>query len=147
MKTEPLVLYEVRTPGLKRREMEAYARRLRGEVAGGRPFCCLVTSDEELQRMNREFLGKDYATDVLSFPSGDEAGGLGDIAISWQRAQEQSEGEGHDTGMELRVLLLHGVLHLLGYDHETDRGRMKRAEGKWRRSLGLAGGLIERAGR
>lgn len=147
MRTEPLVLYEVKTPGLKRRELEAYARRLRDEVAGGRPFCCLVTTDGELQRMNREFLGKDYATDVLSFPSGDEAGPMGDIAISWERVTEQASGEGHDEGTELRVLLLHGVLHLLGYDHETDRGRMKRAEVKWRKAMGLAVGLIERAGR
>lgn len=147
MKTEPLVLYEVRTPGLKRRELETFACALRDETAGGRPFCCLVTSDDELRRMNREFLGKDYATDVLSFPSGDEAGGLGDIAISWQRAREQGAAEGHDAATELRVLLLHGVLHLLGYDHETDRGRMKRAEVKWRTHFGLPGGLIERAGR
>ena len=89
MKTEPLVLFEVRTPGLKRREVEEFAHALRDEVAGGRPFCCLMTTDDELRRMNREFLGKDYATDVLSFPSGDGAGGLGDIAISWQRAREQ----------------------------------------------------------
>lgn len=147
MKTEPLVLFESRTPGLKRRELEAYARALRDEVAGGRPFCCLISSDDELRRMNREFLGKDYATDVLSFPSGDEAGGLGDIAISWQRAKEQAVAEGHGADTELRVLLLHGVLHLLGYDHERDRGRMKRAEVKWRKHFGLAGGLIERAGR
>jgi probable rRNA maturation factor len=147
MKTEPLVLYEVRTPGLKRRELEAFARALRDETAGGRSFCCLVTGDEALRRMNREFLGKDYATDVLSFPSGDEAGALGDIAISWRRAQEQGAAEGHDAATELRVLLLHGVLHLLGYDHETDRGRMKRAEVKWRTHFSLPGGLIERAGR
>lgn len=147
MNTEPLVLYEVRTPGLKRRELEAFARALRDETAGGRPFCCLVTSDDELRRMNREFLGKDYPTDVLSFPSGDEAGGLGDIAVSWQRAREQGASHGHGAAAELRVLLLHGVLHLLGYDHETDRGRMKRAEVRWRTRFALPGGLIERAGR
>ncbi len=147
MKTEPLVLFEVRTPGLKRREVEEFAHALRDEVAGGRPFCCLMTTDDELRRMNREFLGKDYATDVLSFPSGDGAGGLGDIAISWQRAREQGEAEGHGTAAEVRVLLLHGVLHLMGYDHETDRGRMKRVEVKWRKRFGLAGGLIERVGR
>ncbi len=147
MKTEPLVLFDVRTPGLKRRELEQFARELRDETAGGRGFCCLITTDDELRRMNREFLGKDYATDVLSFPSGDETGGLGDIAISWQRTREQGEAEGHGAGTEARVLLLHGVLHLLGYDHETDGGRMKRAEVKWRKRFGLAGGLIERAGR
>lgn len=147
MRAEPLVLYGVKTPGLGRRELGEFARRLRDEVAEGRPFCCLVTTDDELRRMNREFLGKDYATDVLSFPSGDEVGGLGDIAISWQRVKDQAAGEGHDAGTELRVLLLHGVLHLLGYDHEKDRGRMKRAEVKWRKAMGLAGGLIERAGR
>jgi probable rRNA maturation factor len=91
-----------------------------------------------------QFRGKDYATDVLSFPSG-RALPLGDLAISAARARAQAREFGHTTEDELRILMLHGVLHLLGMDHETDGGRIARAEGRWRRALGLPNGLIERA--
>ncbi|MBI4892187.1 MAG: rRNA maturation RNase YbeY [Acidobacteria bacterium] len=147
MTPEPLVLFEHRTPGLRRRELQAFARALRDEVALGRPFCCLITTDAGLQRMNRDFLGKDYPTDVLSFPSGEPQGPLGDIAISWHRAAAQAAAYGHDTPTELRILLLHGLLHLLGYDHESDRGRMRRAESRWRAHFQLPASLIERARR
>ena len=72
---------------------------------------------------------------------------MGEIAISCGRAAEQAAGFGHSSEDEIRVLMLHGVLHLLGMDHETDRGRMARAEAKWRAALGLPGGLIERTKR
>lgn len=108
---------------------------------------CLITDDRELRRLNREFLGKDYATDVLSFPQGGDAGALGEIAVSVQRAAEHAAGFGHDCETEIRILMLHGLLHLLGMDHETDRGRMAGAETRWRRKLGLPTGLIERTRR
>ena len=117
---------------------------LREDVAGGRPFVCLITDDRELRRLNRGFLGHDYPTDVLSFPS-DSGDSLGDLAVSIQRARAQARQYGHSTEDEVRVLMLHGVLHLIGYDHETDAGRMERAERRWRRELELPGGLIERA--
>ena len=98
--------------------------------------------------------GEGLATDVLSFPSeiaADKiAGGtesLGDIAISIERARAQAREWRHSTEDEIRILMLHGVLHLMGMDHETDAGRMKRAEIRWRRKLGLPVGLIERAAR
>jgi probable rRNA maturation factor len=69
---------------------------------------------------------------------------LGDIAISYQRARAQARDFGHSTDQEIRVLLLHGVLHLMGMDHESDGGRMARAEKRWRAALGLPAGLIER---
>jgi probable rRNA maturation factor len=84
---------------------------------------------------------------VLSFPSPSPDGGLGDIAISADRAREQAESCGHALIVEVEVLLLHGVLHLLGHDHETDHGKMRRLETKWRKELGLPTGLIERAGK
>jgi probable rRNA maturation factor len=127
--------------------MERFARRLQVEVAQGRPFDCLITGDAELRRLNREFLGQDYATDVLSFPGPrPPAPGpfLGDIAISFARARAQARDFGHDTGQEIQILMLHGLLHLLGMDHATDGGRMARAEKRWRARLGLATGLIER---
>ncbi len=133
---------------MARRRTRAFAKRLESEVAGGRTFCCLVTNDEELRRLNRRFRKKDYATDVLSFPSREDPDKiLGDIAISFEQAKQQAAEYGHAVGQEIEMLMLHGVLHLLGMDHETDRGRMARAERRWRASLGLPAGLIERASR
>jgi probable rRNA maturation factor len=125
--------------------LRAFADRLRDEVAHGRSFTCLISRDAELQRLNREFLKKDYPTDVLSFPSGARDGFLGEMAISADRAAEQAANNGHSTSDEIRILMLHGVLHLLGFDHQGDRGRMRRTETIWRKTLGLPAGLIERA--
>ena len=129
------------------RALALFARKLETEVAKGRRFDCLITSDAELRKLNREFRGKDYATDVLSFPGMGRPGGpshLGDLAISIGRARAQAKEFGHTTEQELRILMLHGLLHLIGMDHETDGGRMARAERRWRRELGLPNGLIER---
>jgi len=97
-----------------------------------------------MQRLNREFRKKDHATDVLSFPSAQTLGFLGDIAISFQHAQRQAAEYGHTVDKEIEILMLHGVLHLLGMDHEKDRGQMARTENKWRKALGLPRGLIGR---
>lgn len=130
------------------RAVALFARKLQKELAKGRAFHCLITGDAEIRKLNKQFRGKDYPTDVLSFPSGDGQAGrptlLGDIAISAARARAQARQFGHTTEDEVRVLLLHGVLHLLGMDHEMDDGRMARAEKRWRAALGLPGGLIER---
>ena len=135
-----------RTPrDFRRRAVELFARRLQKEVAHGRPFDCLIAGDADLRRLNREFRGQDYPTDVLSFPAAPPARDLGSLAISLPRARAQAREFGHDTGHEVAILMLHGLLHLLGLDHETDGGRMARAEKRWRTHLGLAPGLIERA--
>ena len=123
--------------------LRRFARRLEREVCRGRAFDCLITSDAELRRLNRDFRGKDYPTDVLSFPSETHAI-LGDIAISHHQARSHSRVFGHPPETEVRILMLHGVLHLLGMDHESDGGRMARAEKRWRARLGLPNGLIER---
>ena len=130
--------------GVRRRAVERFARRLGTEVAGGRAFDCLITTDSELRRLNRTFRGKDAATDVLSFPSGGRGHHLGDVAISAGRARAQALEFGHTLEQEIQILLLHGVLHLMGMDHEADGGRMARAERRWRAALGLPNGLIER---
>ncbi len=140
----PLLLYKRAGSGVPKRELRAFAAELRERVAEGRSFTCLLTNDDELERLNRMFFGKAYPTDVLSFPSG-ESDPLGEMAISMQRAAAQADEFGHTAFDEVRVLMLHGVLHLLGMDHETDRGAMARLEKKWRRELGLPVGLIERA--
>ncbi|HWB97266.1 MAG TPA: rRNA maturation RNase YbeY [Bryobacteraceae bacterium] len=138
-----IVLFRRAPAELRRAHLEEYARELREQVAGGRAFQCLVTDDRELRKLNRQFLGKDYPTDVLSFPE-PGSGAIGELAISAQRAKAQAEEFGHPVVEEIRILMLHGVLHLLGMDHERDRGRMARAESLWRRKLGLPNSLIER---
>lgn len=91
--------------------------------------------DREMRRANRDFRGKDKTTDVLSFPGDPEEGGhLGDILISVPTARRQAEAAGHAVERELKVLLLHGILHCMGYDHETDDGTMERLERKLRRT-------------
>jgi len=130
-----------------RRSVRGFIKRVTTEITDGRPFTVLLTDDRELRRLNQQFLGKDGATDVLSFPAPPDAGELGDIAISVERAAEQAAEHGHSTDEEIAILILHGVLHLLGMDHETDRGAMRRQEARWRRKLGLPAGLVERAGR
>jgi len=126
------------------RAIQLFARKLQRDLAKGRPFDTLITGDAELQRLNRDYRGKDYATDVLSFPSEERDSRIGDLAISAARARAQARRFGHSTEVEIRILMLHGVLHLTGLDHETDSGAMARAEKRWRARLALPNGLIER---
>lgn len=140
---DPLIFRRVRLR-LPRVRLRAFAEQLRDEVAGGRGFCCLLADDRELRRLNRQFLGKDYPADVLSFPEPGPDDFLGELAISVERAREQAQLLGHTIELEIGILMLHGVLHLLGMDHAKDRGRMARAESRLRKKLGLPAGLIER---
>lgn len=121
----------------------AAAVKLPGEIAA------LLTTDAEIRRLNRTFRQKNKATDVLSFPPPDPLPGRqqtgGDLAISVETAARQADEAGHALSIELQVLLLHGLLHLAGYDHETDTGQMARKEARLRRRFGLQAGLIERA--
>ncbi|HLG98443.1 MAG TPA: rRNA maturation RNase YbeY [Bryobacteraceae bacterium] len=139
------LLFQVPTYGVSRSELRDFAGQLAREVAGGRPFDCLITTDRELRRLNLEFRNQNRATDVLSFPAAGGNSFLGDIAISYDRAKRQAGDYGLSVQQEIQILMLHGVLHLLGMDHESDRGRMARAEAKWRATLGLPTALIERA--
>ena len=132
---------QVKASQLDRRALRQFAGMLTREFGNGRSFCCLITDDAELRRLNREFRNKDQATDVLSFPSDHS---LGDIAISLDRAREQASALRHSTDQELQILMLHGLLHLTGLDHEKDRGEMAAVEQRWRKHFGLPAGLIER---
>ena len=142
--SDPLVLFRRAPSRLDRRAIEGFARKLRHRVARGREFHCLIAGDAELLRLNRRFLGKNYPTDVLSFPAAEGASDLGELAISAQRAAAQARAFGHTVEQEIHILMLHGVLHLTGLDHECDNGTMARAETRWRKKLGLPAGLIER---
>ena len=138
------VILRRRAPGLKPQALRAFARRLSTEIGRGREFACLVTGDAEIRRLNRDFRRQDRPTDVLSFPS-DSDRHMGDVAISAARARAQARRFGHSVDEEIKILMLHGVLHLTGLDHESDDGRMARAEARWRRRFGLSAGLTERA--
>jgi rRNA maturation RNase YbeY len=114
-----------------------------------------LVDDATMRRLNRRYAGRDRATDVLSFPAqpaGQDVGPshprvLGDMAIATGVAKRQAREAGHSYAEELRVLALHGLLHLLGHDHHADDGAMARVEARLRRKGGLTTGLIERAGR
>ena len=131
----------------EKRAIRSFARTLGTRVAKGRPFTCVIADDAELRRLNHSFLGHDYATDVLSFPSHASTGQLGELILSAERAEAQASEFDHDRIDEICILMLHGVLHLCGMDHEQDRGRMASAEQKWREELGLPVTLIARAAR
>ena len=107
----------------------------------------LLTDDRALRRLNRAYRGKNKATDVLSFPPGAEFAGAhgGDLAISLETAARQAGEHGHMLRDEVRILLLHGVLHLSGLDHESDRGEMAEREAELRHRLRLPSGLIARS--
>jgi probable rRNA maturation factor len=131
----------VRVPGLA-----AWLAGVAPRAAAG-TLTLVITSNRGIRRLNRRWRGVDEATDVLSFPAGDDPGPerhLGDLVISREMAARQARHEGHSLATELRVLALHGLLHLLGYDHERDAGRMARIERRLRRQGGLPAGLIER---
>ena len=103
-----------------------------------------IVSDARVRALNRRFRKKDSATDVLSFPSG-ERGHLGDVVIAGGVARRQAREAGHSLQTEIRVLALHGLLHLLGYDHDADHGEMARLERRLRVKGGLREGLIDRS--
>jgi len=128
----------VRAPGLAAWLAAAAPSRARGDVS------VAFVDDGSIRKLNRQYRGKDEPTDVLSFP-GDEPGFLGDIVIAAGVARHQAAAAGHALGTEARVLALHGLLHLLGYDHEDDSGAMARLESRLRTRAGLREGLIERA--
>jgi len=127
-------------PGLARWLSAVAPARARGTVT------VALVSDRTVRTLNRDYRRKDTATDVLSFPA-EEPRELGDVVIAAGVARRQARQAGHPLQTEIRVLALHGLLHLLGYDHESDDGRMARIEARLRRRGGLEEGLIERGRR
>ena len=137
-----------RAPGLARWLASIAPARARGTMT------IAIVPDGRVRQLNRRYRRTDAATDVLSFPASadrlrrgrpaDERGYLGDVVIASGVARRQAREAGHSLQHELRVLALHGLLHLLGYDHERDAGRMARVEARLRLRGGLREGLIER---
>lgn len=127
----------------RRRPLRDFLAGAASRIAPELQVVCLITDDRELRELNRRFRGKDAPADVLSFPSAN--GSPSEMAISIDRAAVQASEFGHSLEDELRILMLHSLLHLAGMDHEKDRGEMARAEGRWRKRLKLPPGLTERA--
>jgi probable rRNA maturation factor len=140
------VILERRVPMVTEQALERFAARacrivgLRGRVT------VLVTGSREIRALNARFRNERHATDVLSFPAPPFSGSFaGDIAVSVDIAARNARQLGHSTDDEIRVLVLHGILHLAGYDHERDSGEMSEKERLLRRRLKLPAALIERA--
>jgi probable rRNA maturation factor len=144
-----LVILRKRIAGLSPSTLQRFVLRARRAVRLRDLVNVLVTNSAELRALNRRFRGTDKATDVLSFPaapSGVSAKRMaGDVAISADIARDNAKRLGHSLADEVKILVLHGILHLAGFDHEHDRGEMARKESQLRRQLRLEAGLIERA--
>ena len=133
----------VRAPGLASWLARVAPKRARGAVT------IALVGDGRIRALNRQYRGIDRVTDVLSFPMSAghrrHPGFLGDVVIATGVGRRQARDAGHSLATEYRILALHGLLHLLGYDHERDGGHMSRLERTVRRRAGLERGLIERA--
>jgi probable rRNA maturation factor len=132
---------------IKKKELDQFLRSATRAVGLAGEVNVRITSDQEMRRFNREFRGKNKPTDVLSFPasSNGKSSLSGDIAISAAIARQNAEALGHTFESEIKILLLHGLLHLAGHDHESDRGEMAALEQKLRAKLKLPLGLIARS--
>jgi len=139
-----VILERRKTKDLSRLALARFANKAQRAAGLSGEVNILLTGDSEVQRLNLQFRRQDKPTDVLSFPTADSAEG-GDIAISLQTARAQAADIGHDLLTEVKILILHGMLHLAGHDHETDRGQMRKFEQKLRAEFHLPSGLIERA--
>lgn len=140
-----------RKAALKMRELRAFLTKAKSVVGLHGEVSVLLATDATVRALNRDFRKRDKATDVLSFPV-DEFPGVapkqaGDLAISVETALKQADEQGHSLQIEVKILMLHGLLHLAGYDHETDNGQMARKESALRKQLDLPTGLIQRNAR
>ena len=142
-----MVIFQKRVPDLTQLALDRFLARARQAVGLKGTVNVLLTSSAEMKSLNRRFRGKDKPTDVLSFPAEPDAQKqvAGEIAISAEIASQNARALGHSPAEEVRILVLHGVLHLRGYDHECDNGQMARREKQLRAKLRLPLGLIERA--
>ncbi len=147
MGEKTLVIFQKRVPDLTELALNRFLTRARRAAGLKGLVNVLITSSAEMKSLNRRFRGKDKPTDVLSFPAEPVAQKkpAGEIAISAEMASQNARALGHPPAEEVRILVLHGILHLRGYDHECDNGQMARREKQLRAKLHLPLGLIERA--
>jgi probable rRNA maturation factor len=142
-----LVIFQKRVADLSSLALDRFVVRARRAAGLKGIVNVLITSSAEMKSLNRRFRGKDKPTDVLSFPADPAVQKqlAGEIAISAEIATKNARALGHSPADEVKILVLHGVLHLRGYDHECDNGQMARREKQLRAKLRLPVGLIERA--
>ena len=142
------IIFEKKFPGLSSRALAGFALEARRATGLRGAVSVLITGNPSMRRLNSSFRGKNRPTDVLSFPADASANGFaGDIAISLDIAERNARLLGHSAADEIRILILHGMLHLAGYDHENDKGEMAKKESLLRRRFDLPTGLIERSDR
>ena len=141
----PVIIFEKTMEGVSRPALERFARRAQRLARTGGEVGILIAGDRRLRELNRRFRGKSKPTDVLSFSRNGSAEAGGDIAISADYARRSARLHGHSQGDELKILILHGMLHLAGHDHESDQGEMARLETRLRQRLKLPDSLTERA--
>src|SRR6266481_108858 len=142
---EPTIFIKRPVSGLSRRALTEFVAQACGAAGLKGSVSVMVTDSREMRSLNSRFRGKKQATDVLSFPPpGVDNGFAGDIAVSLDIAAGNARSLGHSLGQEVQILVLHGILHLAGYDHEDDGGEMAEREVYLRRRLKLPTGLIER---
>lgn len=143
-----MIIFEKKVAGLSQRSLNRFAARALTAVGIAGNVNVLITNNRHLRSLNSRFRNKDAPTDVLSFPA--DAGVphelAGEIAISADMAAANARRLGHSAAQEIKILILHGVLHLAGYDHERDNGVMARKEARLRRAFKLPVALIERQG-
>ncbi|HEX3821783.1 MAG TPA: rRNA maturation RNase YbeY [Candidatus Sulfotelmatobacter sp.] len=146
---DALVIFEKKIAGLREEALGRFVLRARKAAGLQGAVNVLVTTSSAMRALNSQFRGKDKATDVLSFPTESDSRGrkrlAGEIAISADIAAHNAKRFGHSAALEIRVLVLHGILHLAGFDHERDNGAMARKEVKLRQALHLPLALIERS--
>jgi probable rRNA maturation factor len=143
-----VVILKKQAPGLTALALSRFVARACQAVPLHGTVNVLVTSSREMQALNGRFRKKKKPTDVLSFPAAPNSDKtVGDIAISAEIAASNAKQLGHSGVEEIKILALHGILHLAGFDHEQDNGEMAREEGRLRSALGLPTGLIERVGK
>jgi len=156
----PMIVNQQKKHAVRLSALESFVRDLKRRMRlGRREFNVCLVDDRAIRKLNAAFRGQDRATDVLSFPWAEPESGarragqrgsasprgkefrgfLGDIVISVPTARRNARSEGHAARREIRWLILHGVLHLLGYDHESDQGEMTALELNLREQLGIAG--------
>jgi probable rRNA maturation factor len=142
-----LVIFQKRVADLTSLALDRFVARARQATGLKGPVNVLLTSSAQMKSLNRRFRRKDKASDVLSFPvnPGVQKQLAGEIAISVEIATKNARSLGHSPAQEVKILVLHGILHLRGYDHECDNGQMARREKQLRAKLHLPLGLIERS--
>jgi len=143
--SHPIIVSEKKIPGLVSRGLDSFVLKASHAAGLSGAVSVLITGNSSMRGLNARFRGKNRPTDVLSFPAAASANGfVGDIAVSLDVAVASARLLGHSVADEIRIFILHGILHLAGYDHESDHGEMAKEEIVLRKRLALPTGLIER---